>query len=150
MTTPRPLPEPTPLEPADLPMYEALRHWRRRLAAARGVPAYLVLHNRTLAELARWKPHTLAELRGIRGIGEAKATYYGPAILAVVRAPVLGVPPDDALARLTALLVATDFEVEALEGDTLVARAAGGGPALRVTLVRAEAPAGAVEGDDHA
>lgn len=134
MTIPKPLPEPTPLEPADLPTYEALRLWRRRLAAARGVPPYLVLHNRTLAELARWRPMTLADLRGIRGIGEAKAAHYGPAILAVVRAPDAGLPPDDAIARLSALLLAGAYEVETIEPGILRARPLDGGPALRLIL----------------
>ncbi len=134
MSVPKPLPEPSPLEPADLPLYEALRTWRRRLAAMRGVPPYLVLHNRTMAEIARWRPATLADLRDIRGIGEAKATAYGPALLAVVQSPCTGLPPDDALARVTALLVAADYEVAPDAPGSLTARPRGGGPALWVGL----------------
>lgn len=98
MPSPKPLPEPTPLGPADLPVYEALRAWRRRLAAARGLPPCLLLHERTLAALARWRPATLADLRTIRGIGEAKAAAHGPALLAVLQAAGAGLPPEDALA----------------------------------------------------
>lgn len=133
MPSPKPLPEPTPLEPADLPVYEALRAWRRQLAAARGLPPYLVLHNRTLAELAKWRPTTLADLRTIRGIGEAKATAYGPALLAVLQAPCAG-PADDALARVTALLLAAGYEVPPHLPGALTAWPRSGGPALWVGL----------------
>jgi ATP-dependent DNA helicase RecQ len=67
--------------PADPGRIEALREWRRGEAARRAVPAYVVLHDRTLAALAAARPATLSALAAIPGIGPAKLEAYGPAIL---------------------------------------------------------------------
>jgi ATP-dependent DNA helicase RecQ len=78
--------KPKALFPVDLPaaavsLFENLRHWRSQTAVEQGVPAYVILHDRTLRELAAIRPQNLAELRNIAGIGEAKATRYGGALL---------------------------------------------------------------------
>ncbi|HEX8151465.1 MAG TPA: DNA helicase RecQ, partial [Thermoanaerobaculia bacterium] len=57
--------------PYDRDLFELLRKWRRSEAEERGVPPYVIFSDRTLRELARVQPTTLAELRGIYGIGEA-------------------------------------------------------------------------------
>ncbi len=69
--------------PADPARIEALREWRRREAARRAVPAYVVLHDRTLAALAAARPSTLAALSEIPGIGPAKLEAYGRDLLAL-------------------------------------------------------------------
>ena len=51
-----------------------------------GVPAYVVLHDSTLAELASARPSTLEALAGIRGIGPSKLEAYGPALIAIFAA----------------------------------------------------------------
>ncbi|MGI8612005.1 MAG: DNA helicase RecQ [Sphingomicrobium sp.] len=71
--------------PAD-PMFEALRAVRRDLAAAAGVPPYVVFHDSTLRGIAEAQPRTLAELSRIQGVGEAKLVRYGEAMLAAVAA----------------------------------------------------------------
>ena len=63
---------------------EALRRWRRERAAADGVPAYVVAHDTTLAEIADVLPRSLPALRRVRGMGPAKLERYGPEILAVI------------------------------------------------------------------
>jgi len=63
---------------------EALREWRRREAARRSVPAYVVLHDRTLAALAAARPSTLEALSDIPGIGPAKLEAYGRDLLALL------------------------------------------------------------------
>ncbi len=68
------------VEPAAI---EALRQWRRREAARRSVPAYVVLHDRTLAALAAARPSTLDALSEIPGIGPAKLEAYGRDLLAL-------------------------------------------------------------------
>jgi len=65
---------------------EALREWRRREAARRSVPAYVVLHDRTLASLAAARPSTLDALSAIPGIGPAKLEAYGRDLLALLGA----------------------------------------------------------------
>ena len=48
---------------------------------AQNVPPYVILHNRTLRDLARAHPTTLDEIRGCHGIGDHKRETLGPAIL---------------------------------------------------------------------
>jgi DNA helicase-2/ATP-dependent DNA helicase PcrA len=71
--------------PSDQRLVDALRTWRRERAAADGVPAYVVAHDTTLAEIADLRPRTLPALRRVRGMGPAKLERYGPEILAVVQ-----------------------------------------------------------------
>jgi len=66
------------------PLFEALREARREIAAAAGVPPYVVFHDSTLREIAGTKPRTLSELSRISGVGEAKLARYGEAMLAAV------------------------------------------------------------------
>lgn len=72
-----------PTAPADPASIEALRAWRRREAARLSVPAYVVLHDRTLAALAVARPSTLGALSEIPGIGPAKLEAYGKDLLAL-------------------------------------------------------------------
>jgi ATP-dependent DNA helicase RecQ len=65
-------------------LFERLRALRRRLAAERGVPPYLIFGDRTLQELAAAKPTHPDRLLGIRGIGEVKARDLGPIFLAEI------------------------------------------------------------------
>jgi ATP-dependent DNA helicase RecQ len=73
------------LAPGDSASFEALKAWRRGAALEQGVPAYVVFHDKTLIELARLKPRTLADLRGVTGVGEKKLERYGDAILQALR-----------------------------------------------------------------
>jgi ATP-dependent DNA helicase RecQ len=67
-------------------LFEALRARRREIAAEAGVPPYVVFHDSTLREIAEARPADLAELSRVQGVGEAKLTRYGEAMLAVVAA----------------------------------------------------------------
>jgi DNA helicase-2/ATP-dependent DNA helicase PcrA len=64
----------------------ALRTWRRERAKADGVPAFVVLHDSTLAALADRRPRTSAELAAVPGIGPAKLDRYGDDLLAALAA----------------------------------------------------------------
>jgi ATP-dependent DNA helicase RecQ len=66
---------------ADPSLLGALRRWRREESARRGVPAFVVLHDRTLESLAAAKPASLDALSAIPGIGPRKLAAYGPALL---------------------------------------------------------------------
>jgi len=66
-------------------LFEALKTWRRGVAAEQGVPAYVVFHDKTLAEIARVKPRSIGALQGISGVGESKLARYGEDLLEVVR-----------------------------------------------------------------
>ena len=69
--------------PAD-PLFDALRETRRTLAAAAGVPPYIIFHDSTLREIAAVRPTSLAELGRVNGVGRAKLERYGDAVLAAV------------------------------------------------------------------
>jgi ATP-dependent DNA helicase RecQ len=68
------------------PLFDSLRQWRRQRAAADGVPAYVVFHDATLAQIAERKPRTLADLRSVSGVGPSKLERYGKDVLEVVAA----------------------------------------------------------------
>jgi DNA helicase II / ATP-dependent DNA helicase PcrA len=70
--------------PEDATLIEALRAWRRARALDDAVPAYVVAHDTTLAEIAEVRPRTLPALRRVKGMGPAKLERYGPEILAVI------------------------------------------------------------------
>jgi ATP-dependent DNA helicase RecQ len=78
-------PLPTDGTPVDGKLLEALRSARREWAAAKHVPAYCVFHDATLVEIARRKPTDLAALGQISGVGPAKLSSYGDAVLSVLR-----------------------------------------------------------------
>jgi ATP-dependent DNA helicase RecQ len=73
------------LEPVARDLFEALRAWRLEQARAQGVPAYVILHDRTLAAIAQARPGSIAALARIDGIGTAKLERYGEALLALAR-----------------------------------------------------------------
>ncbi|MEW5887926.1 MAG: DNA helicase RecQ [Pseudomonadota bacterium] len=62
-------------------LFERLRQWRIETARAQGVPAYVILHDRTLKEIAAVRPASLARLARISGMGEAKMGRYGATLL---------------------------------------------------------------------
>ena len=72
--------------PADSGLVDALRAWRLERCRADAVPAYVVLHDTTINDIAAAKPATSRELSGITGIGPTKLERYGDDILAIVNA----------------------------------------------------------------
>jgi ATP-dependent DNA helicase RecQ len=66
------------------PLFLSLRAWRRETANEKGVPAYVILHDATLREIAARRPATLDELGEISGLGTKKLEAYGEAVLEVV------------------------------------------------------------------
>jgi ATP-dependent DNA helicase RecQ len=69
--------EETSWEGVDRGLFEVLRNVRRGLALERGVPAFVILGDNTLRELAAVRPTSPANLRRVRGIGEVKAADFG-------------------------------------------------------------------------
>lgn len=74
-----------PAAAEDTELFEKLRIWRRDRAAKDGVPAYIVLHDKTLHELAARKPQTEQALSGIKGFGKAKLEKYAPELLQILK-----------------------------------------------------------------
>jgi len=83
-----------PVSPASAPAYaadtgeaelfEALRRHRLDVSRALGAPPYVVASDRTLRELATFRPRTLRELESIYGIGPSKLDRFGKGFLEVI------------------------------------------------------------------
>ena len=71
-------------ERADPGVLAALRAWRAGAARAAAVPAFVVLHDTTLAAVAEARPTDRSALLALPGLGPVKAERYGDALLAVV------------------------------------------------------------------
>ncbi|UZE49246.1 DNA helicase RecQ [Rhodopseudomonas sp. P2A-2r] len=67
-------------------LLDILRAWRSELAKKTSVPAYVILHDATLDGIATARPTSLAQLRGIPGIGDKKLERYGTELIALVTA----------------------------------------------------------------
>jgi len=67
-------------------LLEHLKAWRREEARVQGVPAYVIFHDSTLAQIARRAPQDLQGLSAIGGIGLKKLERYGEALLALLAA----------------------------------------------------------------
>jgi len=72
-------------ENVDSALFEKLRETRLDLAREKGVPAYVVCHDRTLAEIAAFKPGSLEALSEIHGMGPARIASYGEPFIAAVQ-----------------------------------------------------------------
>jgi ATP-dependent DNA helicase RecQ len=75
---------PRALDAAATARFAALKAWRAEVAKAHNLPAYIVFHDATLAEMAQRLPRDLAELGTIGGVGAKKLEAYGRDILGVL------------------------------------------------------------------
>jgi len=69
----------------DPELFDVLRNVRLHLARERGVPPYVIFHDRTLQEMADRRPRTLEDLHDIYGVGARKAADFGDAFLDAIR-----------------------------------------------------------------
>jgi superfamily II DNA helicase RecQ len=69
------------LSEEEFALFRRLRDLRKSVAEAEGVPVYAICTNRQLADIARRKPSSMAELCTIEGIGEGKSVRYGERFL---------------------------------------------------------------------
>ena len=72
------------VDDAELPLFQALKACRKRLADELGMPPYLVFHDATLREMLLQKPTTKAALLTISGVGDTKLQRFGDAFLEVL------------------------------------------------------------------
>ena len=77
---------------ADRSLYAALRRWRNERAEREGKPAFVLFRNSQLVELARMRPRSLADLRRVHGVGDAKTRDYGAELLALIATAEAGHP----------------------------------------------------------
>jgi ATP-dependent DNA helicase RecQ len=72
------------LDSAAQSLFERLKVWRREAATADNVPAYVILHDRVLRDIALQRPASIEALGTISGIGENKLLRFGQPLLALV------------------------------------------------------------------
>jgi ATP-dependent DNA helicase RecQ len=77
--------EAPPLADGDRTLFQALKDLRLSLARAQGMPPYVIFHDSTLRTIVERRPHDLAALAEIPGVGRSKLERYGAQFLAIVR-----------------------------------------------------------------
>ncbi|KQV47666.1 DNA helicase RecQ [Duganella sp. Root336D2] len=76
--------EETSLDGDEQRVFDRLRSWRMGAAREHGVPAYVIFNDATLREIAKVRPSSLNEMRGISGVGEKKLVSYGDEIVRLI------------------------------------------------------------------
>ncbi|NOZ13356.1 MAG: DNA helicase RecQ [Acidobacteria bacterium] len=71
-------------DPAKRNLFEELREKRKKLATEMNVPPYVIFSDRTLVEMIKYHPSTLAELSEIHGVGAVKLKRYGEIFLSIL------------------------------------------------------------------
>ena len=77
---------PAPTNAADSGLFARLSGLRRELAAAAGVPPYVIFQDKTLHEMVAQMPADMAAFSQIPGVGAARLEKYGAKFLAALRA----------------------------------------------------------------
>lgn len=72
------------LNEADFSVYSELRTLRKQLSEQEGVPVYAIFTNEQLAEMVTRRVSSVAQLRDIAGIGQARVKKHGEAFLSVL------------------------------------------------------------------
>jgi len=73
------------LSESDFKVFVRLRDVRKELAARDAAPVYAVCTNEHLAEMAKRRVSSLAEIQQIDGFGEAKTEKYGEAFIQAMK-----------------------------------------------------------------
>jgi len=73
------------MDERDIPLWNALRACRKRIADELGMPPYVVFHDSTLREMVAQRPVTERTLRLISGVGDSKLEKFGDDFLLVLR-----------------------------------------------------------------
>ncbi|PKQ25532.1 MAG: ATP-dependent DNA helicase [Actinobacteria bacterium HGW-Actinobacteria-4] len=72
------------LDADQLRLFDALKAWRLAIAQETSKPAFTVLVDSSLIEIATRRPGTLGELASVNGIGASKLDQYGLQVLEIV------------------------------------------------------------------
>lgn len=72
------------LSEADQTLYKKLKALRLIIARDQNLPPYVIFHDRTLIEMAVYKPKTLEDMGHINGVGQSKLERYGQSFLSVM------------------------------------------------------------------
>jgi ATP-dependent DNA helicase RecQ len=69
----------------DIPLWEALRECRQRLALENNVPPYVIFHDKTLRQMLSERTADASAFLHLSGVGQAKLERYGDEFMAVIR-----------------------------------------------------------------
>lgn len=72
------------LTPEAFALFAKLRDWRKEAAAREAVPVYTIFTNAQLAEMAEKKVNSLADLKKIDGVGDARMDKYGHEVIGIL------------------------------------------------------------------
>lgn len=72
------------LEPETFAVYAKLREVRKAVSEEERIPAFTVFTNEQLAEIARRRCRTAAQIGEVEGVGEARVKKYGDRFIAVI------------------------------------------------------------------
>ncbi|MAE42274.1 hypothetical protein CMO93_00770 [Candidatus Woesearchaeota archaeon] len=61
-----------------------LKDWRKDISDNHNIPAFMILHDRTLIDIAQRMPMTSNDLEQIHGLGPTKILRYGEEILSII------------------------------------------------------------------
>ena len=73
------------LTDAEFAVFARLRALRKEMSEREGIAAYAIFTNEQLAEIVRGRIASLAGLRQLPGVGEARTERYGAAFLTIVQ-----------------------------------------------------------------
>ena len=73
------------VDACDRALFDALRRWRAQTAREQNVPAYVIFNDRTLRDIAQFRPGTPSELARVGGVGGSKLGRYGAEVLEIIR-----------------------------------------------------------------
>lgn len=65
-------------------IYNNLKEWRNKLSKAKGIPAFRIIKQNTLLQIANELPYTKEMLNAIKGIGKKKIEEFGTEIISIV------------------------------------------------------------------
>jgi len=74
------------LDDTETIVFERLKQLRSEIATARNVPAYVIFHDKSLRDMARKRPTTIATFSKVHGVGQAKLDQFGEAFLTAINA----------------------------------------------------------------
>lgn len=66
-------------------LFTLLKTWRTNKSHENNVPAFVVMHQKTLLELVATQPVTLIELQQVKGFGKKRTDQYGEEVLAIIK-----------------------------------------------------------------
>jgi superfamily II DNA helicase RecQ len=80
----------TPPPDGEAELFRKLAALRKKLAAQRGAPPYVIFHDAALREMCRALPADLTALAAIKGVGKVRLDKYGMLFIEAVKAHTAG------------------------------------------------------------